>query len=76
MGMDLFGEKRIFSVNWHGWRRFYELAIENGWEPEGTKPPGTVQMINPYGDGKSAETIVEILKTVSLDNLIQKQFVD
>ena len=31
---------------------------------------------NPYGDGKSAEKIVEILKTVSLNNLIQKQFVD
>jgi len=37
----------------------------------------TVKMIkNPYGDGKSAEKIVEILKTVSLNNLIQKQFVD
>ena len=36
-----------------------------------------VKMIeNPYGDGKSAETIVKILKTASLDNLIQKQFVD
>ena len=31
---------------------------------------------NPYGDGTSAEKIVKILKTVSLDNLIQKQFVD
>jgi UDP-N-acetylglucosamine 2-epimerase len=31
---------------------------------------------NPYGDGTSAEKIVEILKTVSLDNLIKKQFVD
>jgi len=36
-----------------------------------------VKMIeNPYGNGKSAEKIVKILKTVSLDNLIQKQFVD
>ena len=36
-----------------------------------------VRMIdNPYGEGTSAEKIVEILKTVSLDNLIQKQFVD
>jgi len=36
-----------------------------------------VKMINnPYGDGNSAEKIVGILKTVSLDNLIQKQFVD
>ena len=31
---------------------------------------------NPYGNGTSADKIVEILKTVSLDNLIQKQFVD
>ena len=31
---------------------------------------------NPYGDGESAKKIVSILKTVSLDNLIQKQFVD
>ena len=34
------------------------------------------QIQNPYGDGTSAEQIVRILKTVSLDNLIQKQFVD
>ena len=33
-------------------------------------------MKNPYGDGTSAEKIVKILKTVSLDNLIQKRFVD
>ena len=31
---------------------------------------------NPYGDGNSAEKIVNILKSVSLNNLIQKQFVD
>ena len=31
---------------------------------------------NPYGDGTSAEKIVEILKTVPIDNLIKKQFVD
>jgi len=31
---------------------------------------------NPYGNGASADKIVGILKTVSLDNLIQKQFVD
>jgi len=31
---------------------------------------------NPYGDGNSAEKIVGILKKVSLDNLIQKQFID
>ena len=32
--------------------------------------------VNPYGDGKSAERIIRILKTVSLDNLIQKRFYD
>ena len=31
---------------------------------------------NPYGEGGSAKKIVSILKTVSLDNLIQKKFVD
>jgi UDP-N-acetylglucosamine 2-epimerase (non-hydrolysing)/GDP/UDP-N,N'-diacetylbacillosamine 2-epimerase (hydrolysing) len=31
---------------------------------------------NPYGNGNSAEKIVNILKSVSLNNLIQKQFVD
>ena len=31
---------------------------------------------NPYGDGTSAEKIVRILRIVSLDNLIQKRFVD
>jgi GDP/UDP-N,N'-diacetylbacillosamine 2-epimerase (hydrolysing) len=29
---------------------------------------------NPYGDGHSAEKIVNVLKTVSLENIIQKQF--
>jgi UDP-N-acetylglucosamine 2-epimerase len=32
------------------------------------------ERVNPYGDGHSAERIVRILKTVSLDNLIQKRF--
>jgi len=31
---------------------------------------------NPYGDGTSAQKIVNILKTVPLDNLAQKRFVD
>jgi len=31
---------------------------------------------NPYGDGTSSQKIVDILKTLSLENLIQKQFVD
>jgi GDP/UDP-N,N'-diacetylbacillosamine 2-epimerase (hydrolysing) len=34
------------------------------------------QKINPYGDGHAAKRIVQVLKTVSLDNLIQKRFVD
>ncbi|MCX5724570.1 MAG: UDP-N-acetylglucosamine 2-epimerase [Nitrospirae bacterium] len=34
------------------------------------------ERVNPYGDGHSAERIVRILKTVSLDNLIQKRFYD
>ena len=33
-------------------------------------------MENPYGTGVSAEKIVNILKEISLDNLVQKQFVD
>jgi UDP-N-acetylglucosamine 2-epimerase (non-hydrolysing)/GDP/UDP-N,N'-diacetylbacillosamine 2-epimerase (hydrolysing) len=32
--------------------------------------------VNLYGDGRSAERIVRILKTVHLDNLIQKRFYD
>ena len=31
---------------------------------------------NPYGDGRAASRIVHVLKTVSLDNLIQKRFYD
>jgi UDP-N-acetylglucosamine 2-epimerase (non-hydrolysing)/GDP/UDP-N,N'-diacetylbacillosamine 2-epimerase (hydrolysing) len=31
---------------------------------------------NPYGDGRAAARIVRVLKTVSLDNLIQKRFYD
>jgi len=31
---------------------------------------------NPYGDGSSAQRIVDILKTISLENLVQKRFVD
>jgi UDP-N-acetylglucosamine 2-epimerase (non-hydrolysing)/GDP/UDP-N,N'-diacetylbacillosamine 2-epimerase (hydrolysing) len=32
--------------------------------------------VNPYGDGKSAARVVHLLKTVGLDNLIQKRFYD
>jgi UDP-N-acetylglucosamine 2-epimerase (non-hydrolysing)/GDP/UDP-N,N'-diacetylbacillosamine 2-epimerase (hydrolysing) len=32
--------------------------------------------MNPYGDGRAAARIVQVLKTVSLDNLIQKRFYD
>ena len=31
---------------------------------------------NPYGDGNSASKIVKILKSVTLNNLIQKKFID
>ena len=31
---------------------------------------------NPYGNGTSAAQIVKILKTISLENLVQKRFVD
>ena len=31
---------------------------------------------NPYGDGDSAKRIVKILSSVSLENIIQKQYVD
>lgn len=34
------------------------------------------ERVNPYGDGRSAERIVHILKTVGLQNLIQKRFYD
>ncbi|MBI4715374.1 MAG: UDP-N-acetylglucosamine 2-epimerase (hydrolyzing) [Nitrospirae bacterium] len=34
------------------------------------------ERVNPYGDGRSAQRIVRILKTVSLDHLIQKRFYD
>nr|MBI3613154.1 UDP-N-acetylglucosamine 2-epimerase (hydrolyzing) [Nitrospirota bacterium] len=34
------------------------------------------EKINPYGDGRSAERIVRILKTVALDHRIQKRFHD
>ena len=34
------------------------------------------QRINPYGDGRAAERIVQVLKTISLENLIQKRFYD
>jgi GDP/UDP-N,N'-diacetylbacillosamine 2-epimerase (hydrolysing) len=32
--------------------------------------------LNPYGDGRSSERIVRILKTVDLENVIQKRFHD
>lgn len=31
---------------------------------------------NPYGDGNSSEKILKILKSISLDNIIQKRFYD
>ncbi len=55
MGFDLMGKRGSFSTNRAGWRYIFNLAIENGWVPEGTKPPGTIQMINPYDDGPYPE---------------------
>jgi GDP/UDP-N,N'-diacetylbacillosamine 2-epimerase (hydrolysing) len=34
------------------------------------------ERVNPYGDGTAARQIIRVLKTVSLDNLIQKRFYD
>jgi|TARA_Y100000294_G_scaffold151356_1_gene149121 hypothetical protein len=39
MGVDLLGKQGTFSMNWTGWRTIYGIAIENGWNPAGTKPP-------------------------------------
>ena len=33
-------------------------------------------MINPYGKGNSSGKIVDVLKNLSLDNLVKKQFQD
>jgi GDP/UDP-N,N'-diacetylbacillosamine 2-epimerase (hydrolysing) len=32
--------------------------------------------VNPYGDGRVSDRVVEVLKTVSLDNLLKKTFFD
>ena len=50
MGFDLVGKNRDFSTNWGGWRYIFKLAIENGWEPAGTKPPDENDMKILYGD--------------------------
>ncbi|HZS12946.1 MAG TPA: UDP-N-acetylglucosamine 2-epimerase [Nitrospirales bacterium] len=34
------------------------------------------ERVNPYGDGRSAQRIVRVLKSIRLDNLIQKRFYD
>jgi UDP-N-acetylglucosamine 2-epimerase (non-hydrolysing)/GDP/UDP-N,N'-diacetylbacillosamine 2-epimerase (hydrolysing) len=34
------------------------------------------QRVNPYGDGRSAERIVRVLKSIELDDLIHKRFYD
>jgi UDP-N-acetylglucosamine 2-epimerase (non-hydrolysing)/GDP/UDP-N,N'-diacetylbacillosamine 2-epimerase (hydrolysing) len=31
-------------------------------------------IVNPYGDGKSAKRIIELLKTVNLKGIVQKRF--
>jgi|SaaInlStandDraft_2_1057019.scaffolds.fasta_scaffold19057_5 hypothetical protein len=51
MGMDLNGQKSDLSLNFSSWRSVYDLAIENGWKPEGTKTPGEIQIISPDDDG-------------------------
>ncbi len=50
MGFDLYGEKGCYCLNWSGWRKVFELAIENGWKPAGTKPPDEKVIKQFYGD--------------------------
>ena len=56
-------------------RREIQAALETALHDHAFKAI-VARRINPYGDGRAAERIVRILKTVSLDNLIQKRFVD
>jgi len=49
MGFDLLGTKENFCVGWVGWRTVYNLAIENGWKPTGTKPPNKETMAQLHG---------------------------
>ena len=37
---------------------------------------GLSKVINPYGEGGASEKIVNVLKTVSLDNIVKKSFYD
>jgi GDP/UDP-N,N'-diacetylbacillosamine 2-epimerase (hydrolysing) len=56
-------------------RRAIREALMTALYDEGFKAL-VAQRINPYGDGRAAERIVHVLKTVSLENLIQKRFYD
>lgn len=48
MGYDLVRKEGSISVSQFTWIRAYALAIETGWEPEGTLPPAHWQ--KKYGD--------------------------
>ena len=39
MGVDLSGGP---SLNWAGWRFCLDVALRNGWQPEGTRAPDLV----------------------------------
>lgn len=56
-------------------RREIRQAILAATEDEDFKAR-VAERVNPYGDGRSAERIVRILKTVDLENVIQKRFFD
>tara|TARA_Y100001934_G_C12342833_1_gene771119 strand:- start:1664 stop:2002 length:339 start_codon:yes stop_codon:yes gene_type:complete len=49
MGFDLYGKKDSCCLNWSDWRETFELAIENGWKPAGTKPPDEETTKKLYG---------------------------
>ena len=57
MGFDLMGKKGSFSTNRAGWSYLLSIAFENGWKPEGTKPPSKIQMIKLHGYGPYLETL-------------------
>ena len=39
MGVDLYSEHGYQALNWYGWGRCFDIAIEHGWHPAGTEPP-------------------------------------
>jgi hypothetical protein len=40
MGMDLLGAKRELYVSYPNWATALVLALDFGWQPAGTQPPG------------------------------------